>query len=534
MAVSLTDQVVYKRLVTASGEDEIWYEDIDVSAGTMTELVAANGDIDTSDQLNMFEAFQKVFIVNGTNLKVADFINTKLTITALTTAPTRGSIVTQGTSNATMVVDFVNTAKTEIYGYTTSGTFVTTGGYTLSGGSMDPATRVPSAVASSPHWYDWTVYPGGASGTMPTKAYLGCLYRGRTVLSGNSNYPHQWYMAKTSNPYDWVYSGIDPLSAVAGNNADAGEIGDVIRTLIPYKDEYLIIGCASTIWVLTGDPAMGGKIDEVDLTVGMFGANSYCFDGDGHLYFWGTAGIYKIPLGFRSVENLTEIALPELLEDEDVNPETHRIIFGYDRKRHGIVICITVLATGVNSNYFYDLKLKAFFPETYPDECGAYSIYYYAANDNDYADLLVGSKDGYIRVFDDSKKDDDIGNTDQLISSYAVWPLQHLAEDNDKKGKLTSLTIELTGGASGGSFSDTDGVSYDIHVADDAETLIEDIKDGATPFTTGTLSGTGRKARIRVKVRGAWLGLRLYNSTVSETWAVNKVYAEIKEVGRIK
>lgn len=207
---------------------------------------------------------------------------------------------------------------------------------------------------------------------------------------------------------------------------------------------------------------------------------------------------------------------------------------GYDIKRHGIVICITKLSDGSNSNYWYDLKLKAFFPEVYPDECGPYSLCYYAANDNDLADLLVGCKDGYIRKFDDSKKDDDVGPTDDAISSYAVWPIQHLAEDNDKEGRLTSLTIELTGGASGGTFSDTDGVSYDIHVADDAETLIEDIKDGATPFTTGTLSGTGRKARLRVKVRGAWLGLRLYNSTASETWAVNKIYADIKEVGRIK
>ncbi len=600
MAVSLTDQFVYRRLVTASGADEIWYEDINVSAGTMAELAAATGDIDTSDQLNVFEAYQKIFVVNGANLKVADFINTKLTHTALATAHARGDILTQDTTNK-MVVDFTNTAKTATYGYVTAGTFECTNEVTGNGsgtaftptgingmlthavlttvhpaaselsqgtarmtveysdvskthtwgvvtagifntddevtgdGAGSPTAFTPTATdISPPVWYDWTVYPGGASGVMPAKAYLDCLYIGKLILSGNPNYPHQWYMSKTANPFDWFYASTDPLTAAAGNNADAGEIGDVIRALIPYKDEYLIFGGASTIYVLTGPPGEGGVISEVDLTVGMFGANSWCFDGDGTLYFWGTSGIYKSTLGFRSIENLTEISLPDLLSDEDVNPETHRIVFAYDRKRHGLVITITILATGVNSNYFYDLKLKAFFPETYPEECGAYSMYYYAANDNDYADLLIGCKDGYIRVFDDSKKDDDIGNADETISSYAVWPLQHLAEDNDKKGKLTSLTIELAGGAANGTFADTDGVSYDIHVANDAETLIENIKGGVDPFTTGTLTGTGRKARIRVKVRGAWLGLRLYNSTASETWAVNKVYAEIKEVGRIK
>ena len=533
MAVVLTDMITYRRLVTVSGADEIWYEDLDMAAGTMTELVAADGDIDTSDQLNMFEAFQKVFVVNGANLKVIDFVNTKLTITALTTAPTRGSIVTQATSNATMVVDFVNTAKTEIYGYVTSGTFVITAGYTLSGGSLDPETRVPSAVTANPHWYDWTVYPGGTSGTMPTKGYLGCLYRGRLVLSGSPNYPHQWYMSKTANPWNWVYASTDPLGAVAGNNADAGEIGDIIRALIPYKDEYLLFGCASTLWVLTGDPAGGGTISEVDLTTGMFGANSWCFDGAGNLYFWGTGGIYKSPLGFRSVENLTEIHLPDLLSDEDVDATSHRITMGYDIKRHGIVICITKLSDGTNSNYWYDLRLKGFFPETYPNECGAYSQYYYSANDNDLADLLVGCKDGYIRKFDNDK-DDNIGNTTQLIDSYAVWPVQHLSEDNDKEGKLTSLTVELAGGGAGVPFSDTDGVTYEIHVADDAETLIENIISGDVPHSTGTLTGSGRKARIRARVRGAWLGLKFLNSTKSQTWAINRVYGVITPAGRIK
>lgn len=183
-------------------------------------------------------------------------------------------------------------------------------------------------------------------------------------------------MSKTGDPWNWDYASTDPLTAAAGNNADAGETGDIIRALIPYKDDYLIFGCASTIWVLTGDPAQGGKIDEVDLTVGMFGANSWCFDGDGNLYFWGTSGIYKIPLGFRSIECLTAISLPNLVAEQvggaNVTPASHRITMAYDRKRCGILTCITQLSDGDNSNYFYDLKLKGFFPEDYPDECGAY------------------------------------------------------------------------------------------------------------------------------------------------------------------
>lgn len=528
MAVSISDKYTTKRLLTA-GNDEVWYE---MSAGTMTELDTSGGAIDTSDQLTMASAFQKAFIANGSNLKIADFINTKLTVTALTTAPTRGSTVTQVTSGATMVVDFVNTAKTEIYGYVTNGTFTTTAGHTLSGGSMAPTTRVPSAVTANPHWYDWTVYPGGSAGTMPTKAYLVAVYRGRVVLAGNPIYPNQWYMAKVADPFDWLYGADDPMSAVAGNNADAGQCPDIVRSLISFHDDYLIFGCASTIWILRGDPVSGGSLDNLSDTTGIFGSDSWCFDDARNLYFWGSGGIYEIKADFSGIRNLTEMVLPDIINDEGADPSTHRITMAYDKKRHGIVVAITLLSDGSNSNYFYSFKTKGFYPESYPDECGPYSLFYYDANDTAYADLLVGSKDGYIRKFLSTAKDDDVGGSDDAISSYVTYPITQLGEI-DKRGKLSELVFDLAGGASGGDFSDTDGVSWELHKGDDAETVLEDIRDGATAWTSGTLSGTGRKNKLRPRMKGAYLGLKLYNSTASETWAINRVLYNSIPAGRV-
>ena len=509
-----------------------------MSAGTMVALAASDGEIDTTDQLVMFEAYQKVFIVNGTNLKIADFTNTKLTVAALTTAPTRGSTVTQATSGATMVVDFVSSDKTTIYGYTTAGTFVTTAGYTLSGGDMAPTNRIPSAVAqatTTPHWYSWTVHPDDASGSLPDQAYLGCLYRGRIVLSGNPDYPQQWYMSRQGDHTDFAYVANDAQSPVAGTNADAGDMGDIVRALIPYRDDYLIFGCASSIHVLRGDPCAGGSRDLVDGTVGVFGANSWCFDGDGNLYFWGTAGVYRMDKNFSGVTNLSQVSIPDLIGDEGADPSTHRVIMEYDRKRYGLLICVTKLADGTNSNYFFSLNPTAlgFYPESYPTVCGVYSSTYYDATDKDYRDTLVGCTDGYIRKFDDSAKNDDSGGSDTAISSYVLYPIIKMSED-DEEGKLTTLTLELAGGASSGSHSDMDGVTYELFVGDDAETVIEDIKDGATSAVTGTLSGTGRKARIRQKLRGAYLGIKLSNSTASETFVINKITGVITPAGRIK
>jgi len=549
-----TDRVVIKKLV-AAGDDGLKYED---SAGSMTLLSASDQDISTAESLTLFEAYQKVVVVNGANLKIADFINTKLDLGSgneLTNPPAKGDVLTQATSGASMIVDFVDSTKRYIYGYTTtSDSFNTSNTVSSDDGvaTMSPATFTPSVVneaSTTPHWYDYTVYPdivlsaakygaeAGAAysfGTLPAKAYLGCLYRGRAVLAGNPDYPHQWYMSRQADIWDYAYLANDAQSPAVGNNTDAGEVGDIITALIPYKDDYLIFGCASSVWVLRGDPAAGGSLDEVDLTVGVFGANSWCFDGEGNLYFWGTNGIYVMSSGFGAVKCLTENTLPAIVTEEAADPSTHRITMGYDRKRRGVLVCITKLSDGANSNYWYDLRTGGFFPESYPTVCGVFSLFHYAANDKGYEDLLLGCSDGYIRKFDDAAKDDDSGASDTKINSYCTLPIQPLAPDGDHEGKLTSLTITTAGGAADGDFGDTDEVSYALYRGDDAETVLEDIVDGATAVESGALSGTGRKERVRKRVRGAYLGIKLYNSSADKTWAIEKVEGNIEPAGKLK
>lgn len=533
MAVTLTEYDTIRRLV-AAGNDEVWYE---MAAGTMVELSAANGDIDTSDNLTIFEYYQKVIVVNGTNLKVADFKNTKLTITALTTPPSVGSSVTQATSGAVMVVESVSTDKTKIYGYTTNGTFVTTGGYTLSGGGMDPETRVPSAVneaSTTPLWYDLVVNPDGASGAIPSTAYLGAMWRGRIVLAGNPEDPEQWYMSRQADHTDWAYVAGDAQSPVKGGNADAGKIGDIVRAIIPYSEDYLIMGCATTMHVFRGDPAAGGSRDCLDRTVGCYGANSWCFDGERNLFFWGTGGLYRMGKDLGPIANISDVTLPSLIGDEDADPTTHRITMVYDRKRFGIVISITKLSDGSNSNYFVSLSGKSMgiFPETYPDECGAYSMFYYDANDKSYRDLLMGCKDGYIRKFDPAAKDDDVGATDQAISSYVLYPFVPEIPP-DYNAKLTHLSVDLAGGAPGSVHADSDGVTYSVFGADEAETVVEAVKAGGTPQATGAMSGTGKK-KVRPRVRGGAIAVLLSNSTAGETFAVNRLLVNTVPAGKIR
>jgi hypothetical protein len=341
-------------------------------------------------------------------------------------------------------------------------------------------------------------------------------------------------MSKIANPWNFVYSSIDPLSAVAGTNADAGEAGDIIRALIPFGDDYLIFGCANSIFLLDGDPVSGGSLDEIDNSTGIYGPWAWCKDGKGNLYFWGSGGLYKMSGGRGRPENISAGHLPKWVTDWVADPSTYRIVLAFDPFRNGITVSRTTLSDGTNLNYWYDFKTQGFFPETYPNVCGPFCAHFYDADLAARRRTLYGCNDGYIRYFEDTAKNDDVGASDTAISSYVTFPIEHLAQDDDREGRLNSLTVELAGGAAGGDFGDTDGVSYEYHKGKDAETVLEDIRDGATAFASGTLSGTGRKNRIRTRLRGAWFGLKFFNSTASETWSINKVFGSIKEIGRVK
>lgn len=533
------DITAVKKLV-AAGNNELWYE---TSAGTMGELTAANGNIDTTDQLAMYEGYQKVFIANGAKLRIADFINTKLSTADVrpddgaNVAPIKGTILTGGTSTAKMVVDFCNAfnGTALIYGYVISGTFqngeVITG-INASGTPTAVSFTTNAAPVSAPHWYDWITYPtiGGKSfGELPNKAYIGCLYRGRCVLSGNPEFPFQWYMSRQTHPWDFAYVANDAGSPVKGGNSDAGEIGDIVRALIPYKDDFLIFGCATSMWFLAGDPTFGGSINELDLTVGIFGSQSWCFSGDGSLYFWGTNGIYVTSIP-GVPECITEIKLPNLINDEAADPSTHKITMVYARVRKGILICITKLSDGTNSNYWYDLRTGGFFPESYPDECGVYSSFYYPANSNTYKDLLVGCRDGYIRKFDSSVKDDDKGATDNAINSYVKFGPIPMSQDPDKQGKLSGLNLVTAGDGT----NDSNDVNFKVFAENSGVEVLKKLTANTNPKLAGTFKAPGRQhgARRKQKVKGAYLGIRLDNTASTETWGFEKLTGTVTPAGR--
>ncbi|KKL69051.1 hypothetical protein LCGC14_2118820, partial [marine sediment metagenome] len=492
--------------------------------------------------LTIFELLEKVFIVNGTNLKVADFGNTKIaTANVASHPPDFNTVLTGDSSGAKMIVDYITalTSACVIYGKrTTVATF--TSGETISGTDDDgndiDFNMTAVAEVAPPHWYDWTVYGNSTTfGAMPAQANEGCNYNGRANLTADKDYPHQWYQSRQKMPWDWNYVSLDAQSPVAGNDADAGEVGDIIVVSIPYKDDYLIHACVNTLWVLVGDAAEGGSIVELDLTNGILSSRAWCWDNKQNLYILGTTGILKIPRGLGPPENLTALSWPNFIKDLAYNPATHRIVMGFDRIRNGIKISKTTLADGTNSCWWYDFRAEGLFPESYPEECGTYCMFYYESVDPTYSGLLEGDFDGYIRASNDDAVDDDIGLTDEAIDSYYTLGPIRMGKET-KEGVFTSLLGVPAGGITVGSLTKSSDIAWKLWTAETADDLVEKLLANTSPKITGTMTalGTIRGARKRREVRGMYAGIRLGNSTIDETWSLERLQMNYKAGGRLK
>ena len=495
--------------------------------------------VDTQDHISMFEGNQQVFVVNGSTKKVVDFISTKLTLGALTTPPLRNDTLTQANTGAKLRVQFVNEAMTEIYGYKiTDEDFNTTDNVSsddIGDQTMDPATFVPTVVdaPTTPHCYDWTKHPSFTQ-DLPDRVYLACLYMGRAVLSGNPEDPNQWYMSRQNDPFDWDYGATDTQTPVSGETSLAGKCGDIIRALIPYNDDYLIFGCASSMWYMQGDPANGGSLQPLTETTGIYSSTSFCFDDSGNLYFLGNSGIFKCSVGggVSKPVPITTVVLPRLRKDWDLDPEKYRVIMAYDKQRHGILITCTNLATGVNSNYWYDALTEGFFPEQYDAEAGAYSLLYFDADKEDESALLIGGQDGFIRYFDDEQKYDESYGS-RSISSLILFPIVPAGEDAGSEGRITVFQFVLSGGTDEDADEATDSVVYEVYAGDCPKEVIDKAKAGTGYICTGTLTGPGRKYKIRRKIKGRSIGVLLKNTTLGHSWSIEQIEFDAQKSGGI-
>lgn len=546
--VSPTTDTKVSTKLWAIGADEFWYVN---ESNAWVVLSDSIGDIDTTESLTAQEAYGKVFIANGHNKKVADFANIKIATTAIGSHPPDfGTVLTGGSSGGVMVVDYITAlaSAVTIYGrrinnYPFQASEVVTG---LDDDGNNISFTTSAAEVRPPHWYTWTTFGNSSNfGTMPDHASLVALYNGRVVLAGSKDYPHQWWMSRVFNPFDFLYTAGDNLTAVTSGSTEAGEVADVITALVPYGDDFFLFGGLSSLTILDGDPTYGGTLEILTDSEGIYGPKSWCKDTKSNLWFFSGDGLYRAEGGRRKPVSMSLDKLPNWNTDWEINPDKFRVLLAYDPVRNGIVISHSDFTSGTNKNYFYAIRLDGLYPETYPTDCAIFSSFSFRTKNEDEQLFLLGCNDGYVRIFAESQPDDILNDdTASTIVSYVALGVISLNKDLDIEGKLKDVTFDIARNINVTSTISADGtvteteaeaasVDYQVYAAKDADNLLHNMKNESNQFTTGTLSISGLSNTIRPNARGRVAGIKLKNDNAGESWAVNAVIGTVTPLKRV-
>lgn len=361
------------------------------------------------------------------------------------------------------------------------------------------------------------------AGTLPQGSVdttLGCricvVYRGRVFMAGLSEDPQNWFASRSGDPFDWDYSPstTDAQQAIAGNNAPSGKLGQVITALAPFQDDVMIMSGSTSLWIMQGDPAAGGAIDNISRLVGIVQQTAWAWSTKGVLYFFGNNGLYRLAPGGGPPDLVSEGRLDKTFANVDT--ANNVIQLAYDPEWQGVHIFITPQNEPASAfkHYYWDERSDGFWVDQYPTNIGPIAIHQFDADAPADRAILMGGYDSFIRKFDATVMNDD----GTAIDSYMRLPLLH---PNLPMGQFQLEEMQL--------HTDQNGSAVTLEIYR-GKTPQEAALSSTVVFTKS--QAAGRNLPVRYRVRGNALQVRLRNNTAGQTWAYENGTAMITGVGR--
>lgn len=401
-----------------------------------------------------------------------------------------------------------------------------------------PATGMTFRVERAPKVYDpildtLSIYYNSAAGFSvanqpPTGAIVIGTFMDRIVLAGGKNNPQVWFMSARGDPLDWDFSLTNEGAAVAGDDSNAGQIGAPITAMTPSVDDYLIFASLGSLWLLRGDPTVGGRMDNLSRRIGIVGTEAWTYGPDSSIFFLSRDGLYTIAPGATSYPQSVSVeVLPDALKE--INNATTHVTLEYDVLRRGIHIHLTNIDTGNSLHYWFDLELPGFWPFQFGDVNHApFTTLQYEADKATAAAVLLGGRDGYLRRYNRFSGVDD-GTDEEPIVSYAILGPIPLGSVPGGEGMIQRLEIILG--------RNSNVLTWKIYVANTAEDAIRKMNEGLhqkTGTTRVSPAGTDVHSLLSVhhpRVRDYYAVIRIEN-TDNLRWSFEQMVAIIKDVGR--
>ncbi len=508
----------YKNLLLAVANGILYRESI---GGSMVAVANTNScNFATDRNIQMSEYQQKAYIADNGNPK------------ALGTDGTQGSGTTKFDSATytdwtTLSLD-VNNDRLVIFNVA-GGMIAGNYAFTVASGELTttPACNAGAGTCSfrierAPKIYDpktdtitiWDATTG--KGAVPIGCKCITVYDDTVMLAAAPVAPHLWNMSRQGNPLDWSYGDLDSQGAVAGQDTTAGQIAEPITALIPYGDDYVLIGAVNSTWVLKGHPRFSGSIHSVSRQVGPVSAQAHCKGPLGETVFLSRDGLYMMNTGQQvdiqysarseSAQSISREKLPrELL---NVDPTQYTVTLAYDPIDRGVHVYMTAEAGALQRHWWFDWAGKGFWPISLQTIHEPTALFYHPNTIAEESAVLFGCRDGYIRRYRNDFESDDA----TAITSYVGFgPL--MVNVNGMDGILDTIKMILSSGSG--------PVNWAVSGADAPNDVVT-----TTAQATGSFSLANLNYFARPRVRGPAIYLVISNGATNRRWAMDSMVVE--------
>ncbi len=525
-----TDGGVPPEAVVASGNGELWRE---TTEGAMVQLTGAglNGLTLASDRpLQAVDRLGKLYIADTSDTRLTKTDNTGVIVNGVLDATGIDNWDTYGILTEDDVVEITNVVGgTGVFASNVDGVFSVAAVNATSGLSLDVLNGSPLGASDDCTTCDFRIVRGAkvydsdadtlthwkaTAGLVPVGCPIIDIFRDRLVLGGIKELPGIWFMSKFGDPDNFDFSRPDTerTRAIASNTttSDAGGLSIPMSAIAAITEDYLVISAASEMYLLRGDPTLGGILANVSSQIGIGSRTAHCRTPDGSLIFLSRDGLYRFHPANPFPENISRDRLPSDLINIVQNTD-RTVTLEYDVLFQGVHIYVTFnpVSAGAVQHYWFDWETQSFWVVRLGSRLQEPFAVSYDAKKNR---VMLGGRDGYIRHYDSAATDDD-GTT---IDSHVLYGPFSLG-GNTGEGSVSDLYMTLDD-ASG-------NVTAEVFVGDDPESAFK-----STAKTSHTVSA-GYSKRLPVRARGSSAFVKISSSSGSQ-WTIDSLSLVTQRHGR--
>ena len=178
-------------------------------------------------------------------------------------------------------------------------------------------------------------------GVVPTNCGLVNTHQNRLVLAGDKNFPHALYMSAVDDATNWDYSAVHAGAAMANAGGGEGRVGEPITSLISHNRACLLVGCTDSLYIVRGNPRVGGSLETLSHQIGPLSQQAWCKTGSEDTVFMTREGLFIIPPGCGAIpEQISDNHVPDELRNLDITPGDYCSL-AWDGRFGGVHITIT-------------------------------------------------------------------------------------------------------------------------------------------------------------------------------------------------